>query len=317
MSRAEVAHLSQNGDFWPAQSLASWRASPESSFTDWLAQQRVLDVRQFRESSRETYTAMFSWWIATLKDRGLSLLEASSADASVVFEDSGLEPVSRRRYLQLLDKVYRHLKDIGLSGDNPISTELMKERLLDVPLPPGLEDPALDKLVRHLTSIEGWKGARDRCSAALLIGAGLRVNEFVHLPLSDVLVDFSIDVQPQGVHRRHKTLILPDGPWREWYQDWLKVRREHQIPGDILCVATSKGTAYSPSGLFRRVSSWLTRLDEELDQTGPNILRNTFARQALLSRRYSLEQIQEFLGHEELRATNRHLDAVSQAAETG
>lgn len=310
MARVELAKPAQNNDFWPAKSLGAWLHDPERSFLSWLADQRVVGDRQFRESSRETYAAMFSWWLASLKAKGLNLLEATGKDAAEFFAASEFEPVSRRRYLQLLDRVYRYLLEIGWPGKSPLSAELRKERELDIPLPPGLDETALAQVIAVLEAIPGWKGSRDRCAAALLIGAGLRVSEFVTLRASDVTELFTIELKQHSVHREHTTLILPDGPWRGWYQAWLVKRKELGIPGEILCPGTQKGAAYSPSGLFRRVSAWLEPLSEELPQTGPNLLRNTFARQALTCGRYQAHEVQEFLGHAEIRATSRHLAAI-------
>ncbi|KVP75291.1 tyrosine-type recombinase/integrase [Burkholderia ubonensis] len=317
MSRAEVAHPTPNSDFWPAQSLDAWRSEPEKSFLAWLAQQRVVGVRQFRDSSRETYAAMFSWWLSVLAAKGLGLLEAAPHDATEFFSASEFEPVSRRRYLQLLDKVYRHLLCVGWTGKNPMTVELLKERELEIALPPGLDDASLTLVIGVLTNIPGWKGARDRCAAALLLGAGLRANELIHLRVGDVTEHYEIPIKPHSIHREHTTLILPDGPWRGWYQAWLAQRRELSIPGEVLCPGTPKGAPYSPSGLFRRVSAWLNPLNEGLPQTGPNLLRNTFARQALTCKRYTPLQVQEFLGHEELRATARHMEALKSTVETG
>lgn len=310
MARVELAKPAQNNDFWPAKSLDSWLSDPERSFLSWLADQRVVDDRQFRESSRETYASMFSWWLASLKSKGLNVLEASGKDATEFFEGSDFEPVTRRRYLQLLDRVYRYLLEIGWPGKNPLLVELRKEGVLEVALPPGLDESGLAHFIQVLTDIPGWKGSRDRCAAALLVGAGLRVSEFVTLRTSDVLPHYAIKLDHHSIHREHTTLILPDGPWRGWYQAWAARRRELNIPGEILCPATMKGVPYSPSGLFRRVSAWLEPLGDQLPQTGPNLLRNTFARQALTCGRYEGHEVQEFMGHQELRATSRHMAAI-------
>jgi site-specific recombinase XerD len=317
VARAEVAHFTQNSDFWPANSLAAWQSDPERTFQDWLAQQRFISTRQFRESSQETYASMFAWWLSSLAAKGLKLLEATPEDATEFFGSSEFEPVSRRRYLQLLDRVYQHLRSekVGWDGENPLKVELRKERELEIPLPPGLEEESLAQVIAVLTDITGWKGARDRCAAALLMGAGLRANELINLPTDGVSDVFQIHVKPNTVHREHTTLILPDGPWREWYQAWRAERQDLAIPGNLLCPATRKGTPYSPSGLFRRVSAWLKPLGESLPQNGPNLLRNSFARIALTCGRYTPSEVQNFLGHEELRATSRHIVAVELLSE--
>ena len=312
MARAEAARRTQNGELFPANSLSAWTTDPKATFQAWLAQYRVVESRQFRESSRDTYTSMFAWWLSSLAAKGLGLLEVTPQDATEFFTASEFEPLTRRRYLLLLSKVYVHLrsKEVGWDGDNPLIVELKKERELEIALPPGLSEESLAQVIEILTDIAGWKGARDRCAAALLLGAGLRSNELINLRNEDVSETHAIRVKPHTVHREHTTLILPDGPWREWVESWRLMRQSLAVPGDLLCPATRGGTPYSPSGLFRRVSTWLKPLGETLPQSGPNLLRNTFARQALLSGRYALAEVQEFLGHEESRPTAKHMAAM-------
>lgn len=309
MTRTAIAVPSLNADFWPAKSLSSWVTDPERTFVVWLAEQRVLGGRQFRESSQETYTAIFSTWLDALAEKSITLLEAAPADAANFFGERSLEPVSRRRYLQLLDRVYQHLKMIGWEGSNPLVSELRKERELDIAPPAGLPGGEKEALIDYLTRQTGWKASRDRGLAALLLGAGLRNNEAGNLTVSDLSrhPQWEIRVVPSGVHREHRTIVLPEGPWRGWLDEWLQEKLSRQIPGNIVCPATSKGTPYSTSGLFRRIETWCSEAGITAPQRGANLLRNTFAKEALHCGRYSVEQVQEFLGHEDTRATLRHL----------
>lgn len=276
------------------------------TFRSWLAQQRILGNRSFRVSSVETYTAMFSDWKKHLEAQHMRVTEAAAEDGTAFFELRTLEPISRRRYLLLLDRVYRHLKTCGLEGVNPLQVELSKERELERGLPPSLTDVQLDALEAYLQQISGWKGARDRGLAALLLGAGLRANEVIQLTLQDVAPDYAVTILPTGVHRPHVSLIVPDGPWRAWYDAWLVERPKKGTFGRLVIPTSPKGTGFDPSGLFRRVRSWLTDAEIKAEQSGPNLLRSTFARHVLTSERYTLQQVQEFLGHQDTRATQRH-----------
>ncbi|WP_429565908.1 site-specific integrase [Paraburkholderia sp. JPY419] len=142
--------------------------------------------------------------------------------------------------------------------------------------------------------------------AALLLGAGLRANELIQLPVS--CFDerrYVVRVVPEGPHRAHTTRVLPDGPWREWLDQWLMERVSLSIPGPLLCPATRKGNALCPSALYRRVSGWLKDANVEAQRGGAGVLRNTFVRSALTCGRYSLAEVQEFLGHEFVRSTAR------------
>jgi site-specific recombinase XerD len=233
-------------------------------------------------------------------------------DATAFFATRILEPVSRRRYVQLLGKVYRYLCSCGLEQKNPFSLEIVKENPLDRPPPAWLEEAKQDALIRRLREIKGWKGGRDRAMAALFLGGGLRTNQLIQLPVR--CLDerhYVVRVEPEGVHRAHTTLVLPDGPWREWLEQWLMKRISLPIPGPLLCPSTLKGTAYSPSALYRRISGWLKDANVEAQRDGAGILRNTFARNALTCGRYSPAEVQEFLGHELFQSTARSIPPIA------
>lgn len=309
MNKAPISSPSLTSDFWPASSLQGWATDPLPSFTTWLAERRINGGRHFRESTIDTYQAMFTSWLEQLQHKSLSLLEATPSDALEFFDEKNLEPVSRRRYLQLLNKVYEHLNILGWSGHNPLRLELASERILDVPLPEGLAAEDKDKLIQHLAAQNGWKASRDRAVIALLMGAGLRSNEAIHLTLSELSAHpiWTVQINPRGVHRSHQSLVLPEGPWRGWISEWLVDRAQMEMPGDLMCPATPKGLPYSTSGLFRRLEGLATAAGMASKQGGANVLRNTFARDAFRCERYSIEEIQEFLGHEDTRATGRHM----------
>jgi len=326
---AARATLSLTNDFWPASNLDEWRIAPRESFRIWLSEKHVIGNQGFRESSFETYLAMFSSWLKFLEERNLDLLEAQPKDADLFFTGHTLEPVSRRRYLQILDKVYLHFQGLGWEGSHPFREELAKERLLSVDWPKGLGSAELIRLIKYLLDSPGWKGVRDRAILALTVGAGLRNNELVSLKRSalDLGPDHTIHVVPSGIHRPHDTVVLPATEledtqtkkihrtfWVAWIAAWHKVVQEQGIPGDWAIPSTKSGTAYSASGVFRRIQQWFDGAGIQPEQGGVNVLRNTFAHLAIKSGRYSATQIQEFLGHEQSRATERYLLAALRRA---
>lgn len=293
-----------SGSLWPGAALTDWVTDPREAFKHWLAGEVVAHARQFRDTSIATYTYHFSAWIHFLETNKSSLLEATSADAASFFAAQALEPVSRRRYLQLLDRVYRSLKVLGWSGANPMIGELAKERALEPPAPASLSDSDAAAVWSAVTVLDDWKGVRDRAMLALLLGAGLRANEVIALPWSAVGRDYTVHIKPSGVHREHTSLILP-GPGREYWDTWEAEKTNLGVISDVAFPAVRTGRPYSESGLFRRIDTWLRLAGvKQEDNRGANLLRNTFARQALT--RYSPEEVKEFLGHEELRATVRH-----------
>ncbi|GBG14854.1 integrase/recombinase XerD [Novimethylophilus kurashikiensis] len=307
----------KSGLLFAGSSLLDWSLHPRESFARWLAGEVVAQRRQFRASSADTYTHQFETWLRFLEARHSSLLEATQDDAEAYFNQlslkhvsrrrthkEGIEAVSRRRYLQLIDRVYRALRQLGWDGANPMLLELKKERGLAVPEPASLTDEEVDRLWRAIKLLDGWKGDRDRAMAALLLGAGLRCNELLAMPWSAVGPDYRVRILPAGVHREHVSIILP-GQARGFWELWERDRHDMGVRSEVAFPATRAGRPYTESGVFRRIDTWLRMANiHRKEDRGVNLLRNTFARQALL--RYSPEEVQEFLGHEELRSTVRH-----------
>jgi site-specific recombinase XerD len=254
---------------------------------------------------------MFATWVGFLSDRRMTVLEATSTEASNFFGDKALVPVSRRRYLQLLDKVYQHLTSIGWDLEHPLKGLLRLERELVIALPVGLDTDQLGKLEQVLSVMTGAKAPRDRSLTALMVGAGLRSNEVIQLRCAELQPNFGIEVKSHSVHPEHSTLVLPDGPWRMWLEQWREERCARNVPGDLLCPAASNGKAFTTSGLYRRIDHWFSLAGIEPAQGGANVLRNTFARLALESKRYTVTQVQGFMGHGEIRTTERHLAHAS------
>lgn len=302
----------ESSSLWPGTALVDWMQAPRAAFDAWLAGQVVeaSRTRQFRATSIATYRAHFSVWLNYLERRHCTLLEATATEAAEFFAaHPTLDPISRRRYLKLWDRVYRSLRRLGWEGANPMTPELKREGLLEVALPEGLSDAELDQLREAVARLPGWRGMRDRALLALLAGAGLRANEVLALPVSAVNPDFSVEIRPQGVHRAHRSIILP-GAWREDWLAWALARSRLGVPGVLAFPAAKNGKPYTDSGLFRRIDTWLDQAGLQCEARGANLLRNTFARLALA--RYSPEEVQEFMGHEELRATLRHAPGSAQ-----
>ncbi|MGF6478038.1 hypothetical protein QFZ91_000199 [Paraburkholderia sp. JPY419] len=97
-------------------------------------------------------------------------------DATGFFDTHVLEPVSRRRYRQLLDKVYRYLLSCRLIQTNPLSLEIAKESPPDVPPPAWLEGAERDALTSRLREKDGREGVTERWPHFFLAPACGRTN---------------------------------------------------------------------------------------------------------------------------------------------
>lgn len=308
-------------ELWPATEQTPWLSAPREAFALWLARSLALrGLPQIRNTTLDTYDGIYLAWEAHLRSKQTSLFQANTDAVIDFFAKNTLAPNSQRRYLQLLERLYDHFCDQGWVPGNPFRLSACRVGALDVlelPPPDWLTAAELKALLAGLTTLQGWRGQRDRALAALLLGAGLRVSEARNLRLADIdTVSWRIKLTPGGVHKPHVTQLMADSPWQDWLQTWL-CARTGIFPGHWVLCATAKGTAMSASAIFRRVDGWLgvAAISREHKQHGPNVLRNTFARTALSSGRFSTDEVQEFLGHHELRATLRHLPESLTAGE--
>lgn len=316
-------------DLWPRVSLAQWQAAPDRAFEDWLANLVVATGRgtaQLRDSSVEVYRAMFNTWLAHLRQLRCGFLEASASEAQHFFAMRDFDSHTRRRYLQLFDRVYRSLAKAGWAGYSPFRQELSREQPLDERALNVLSEHeqqllwdclANKHLYAHLrggATANLWRLERDRAMLAALLGAGLRSNELRDLRWAHVNPDpaasgdYSIRVVPAGVHRNHTTLVLP-GPARLAWESWVAARGSRGIPGEHVFAATKAGKPMSSATVLHCVIRWIEAagLDMGSRPKGPGILRSTFARNAL--QRVDFVQVVEFLGHEDVRSTARYASA--------
>ena len=312
MATRFAAEVNKNS-FWPTQHQASWLDAPREAFSLWLSTLLALrGMAYFRESTLDTYEGIFLAWRAYLATEKIDLFKVQPAAVIDFFATAQLAPVSQRRYYQLLAKLYDYFHNQEWISINPFDSCAQPLGIL-IPLshaaPEWLPPHEQHALIAVLNTLPGWRGQRDRALAALLLGAGLRVSEARNLQLLDIdSRTWRLKLTPGGVHRNHTTQVLANGPWQAWLQDWLNVRTG-TLPGQWVVCATAKGTAISASAIFRRVDGWLAAagLTHDGAQRGPNRLRNTFAKAALSCGLFSIDEVKDFLGHYELRATLRHL----------
>lgn len=107
-----------------------WTADPVVAFTEWKESQSV-NKRKYDDHSVGQYASMFGRYVSWLRAQGLRIEDAreehldlflSTKRGRVSGDDGIAKPAAastRRRYLQLLDKVYTHLRLLELTKENP------------------------------------------------------------------------------------------------------------------------------------------------------------------------------------------------------
>lgn len=191
----------------------------------------------------------------------------------------------RVKYLRLLERVYVHM---GVQS-NPAS--LAAQKAFDN------KDAGKDKPKAWLVQSDEaafmaalpdrgtWRSQRDRAILAVMIGAGLKVDEVVGLKLDDVgelndagELELQIRGTADGFRRDHCAIVrafaVPD------VIAWMKVRRslfEKRADARFLFTTNSDGKGMHPSMVYRKVKEAFERAGLAPDRLGGRTLRNTFA----------------------------------------
>jgi site-specific recombinase XerD len=219
----------------------------------------------------------------------------------------GLAPASQVRLLSSLRGLFRWLRaEEGLEGRDP--TRVSGKIHLWNRLPEILSVPEARALL-DAPDADTWIGQRDRALLALLYGGGLRVSEAVGLKLDGLsLRAFVGDEAPGVLHvvgKGDKERLVPFGGLaRERVEHWLDVGRRTRPAGDRHVLLSKSGRPLDRHRAFRIVRQ--QALAAGLDgHTHPHILRHSCATHLLIGGG-DLRSVQEFLGHADLRTTERY-----------
>lgn len=219
----------------------------------------------------------------------------------------GLAPTSQIRLLSSLRGIFRWLRAEGeLEGPDPtrFATKVhLWKRLPDVLNP----DEALALL--DAPDPSSWIGLRDRALLALLYGGGLRVSEAIQLRLADLRLRSPGGEEEAGflqvLGKGDKERLVPfGGEARIRVEQWLGEGRPGRSPQAKTVLLSKSGRALDRHRAFRivRQHAETVGISRELH---PHTLRHSCATHLLLGGG-DLRSVQEFLGHADLRTTERY-----------
>ena len=194
----------------------------------------------------------------------------------------------------------------GLRDDNP--AHRLRAPKAAKPLPKGLDQEAVDRLLQTAASDGSPKGLRLTAMLEILYAGGLRVSELVSLRVAQTLRrDDCLVIRGKGGRER---LVPLTPPALEALAAWKEVR-ETTLPGGIDAASRAKPFLF-PSGaksghLTReRFAQMLKDLAREAgidaDQVSPHVLRHAFATH-LLEGGADLRAVQTLLGHADISTT--------------
>lgn len=301
--------------------MDTWLTEPSQAYADWQRDEASgSDRRPFAQQSIAQHCAMFDRFHRHLVVHGATLASfgADHIDAFWLADQAATyTPSTRMRYLKLLDRLCRHLIDIGVRESNPAAGLVLLGRWPtedpDALFLPEDADVRLQAFVRPHRG-DSSETLQKRAIVALFLGAGLTASEGRAVRIQDMHPGASppyvhVPARPprssRTVHLEHFA-IAPMAAWLAARHDW-------PAAGDLLFTLTRSGTPITDMSFGNIVREACASVGEGVENKSPRILRNTYCRR-LLIRGVSAEAVTDRLGLASNRTVTR-IAATIDAAE--
>lgn len=175
------------------------------------------------------------------------------------------------------------------------------KRVKKLPTLPSYE--SIETLIQQIPH-QSRSPQRDRAIIELFYGSGCRISEALALTVSDINFDEKLlKVTGKG----HKQRLIPLGSFAlEALRTYLETERNKHCknPTETRLLLTQKGHPFTRQGLYYVIKT-LFRKTGLADSLSPHSLRHAFATH-LLENRLQLRDVQQLLGHQDIRTTERY-----------
>lgn len=246
-------------------------------------------------------------WAAALKPRTVSNASTGHLEGVLTgWANSGLGASTAARKLSALKQYCLFLQTEGLRADNP--AHRLRAPKAAKPLPKGMSQDEVDRLLDHAASDMSVKGLRMMAMLEILYAGGLRVSELVSLRTAQTLRrDGCLMIRGKGGRER---LIPLTQPALDALAAWTAVRAQ-TLPGNAAAAARAKAFLFPSGGTLghltrERFAQLLKDLARAaglpLTRISPHVLRHAFATH-LLQGGADLRAVQTLLGHADISTT--------------
>ncbi|WP_186144347.1 tyrosine-type recombinase/integrase [Burkholderia gladioli] len=278
-----------------------WLSAPTEAYLQWQRTEAAgADRRAFSPRSIVQHEAMFERFMRHLAAAQRSLATFGPDHLESFFSDLARRckpgTTTRLRYEKLLDRLGRHLVDIGVRKTNPAAVFTLAQTWPeDEPVPVYLLEPDDYRLQASIQSIDGLdeRASRNRAIVGLLLSTGISAQEIRHAAVAD------LDQWPARPY-----LYIPKRGPREARKININefatpalARWQNLRGGDspLLFPSPRAGGPMTDEMLGRIVRDELLAIDVRLPDMSPRTLRNTYARRQLLAGR-SNDDVMQMLG---------------------
>ncbi|TCK33312.1 hypothetical protein B0G84_7518 [Paraburkholderia sp. BL8N3] len=269
-----------------------WLSAPSDAYRLWLDTEAVgADRKPFAARSHVQHAAMFDRLLLHIHGLRASVATFDSAHIESFFNElqSRATPgtSTRLRYAKMLNRLCRHLVEIGVRSSNPASVLSQFEHWPEDEPRPVFLDPAADERLQAWTTpsaLDDSRMLRNRAIVALFSGAGISAAELRRTQRRHVVIDEArpnVYIPKHGPRddRRVKLPVFALGALERW-------KDSHPSEGDaLLFPAPVRNGTMNDVLLGTIVKEALEGIDFVARDMSPRVLRNTFARRQLLGGR--------------------------------
>ncbi|WP_334021812.1 tyrosine-type recombinase/integrase [Burkholderia orbicola] len=279
-----------------------WLSAPTEAYQQWQRTEAAgADRRAFSPRSIVQHEAMFERFMRhlTAAQRSLATFGADQLETFFADLDRRCKPgtTTRLRYQKLLDRLGRHLVDVGVRKTNPAAAYALAQTWPeDEPVPVYLLEADDRRLQDTVASLDGLdeRAVRNRAIVALLLSTGITAQEIRQAATGD------IDLSPARPHilipkrgpREARRINLEDFA-RPVLERWM--RHTAAAASALLFPSPRAGGPMTDEMLGRIVRDELLAVDIRVPDMSPRTLRNTFARRLVLAGR-SNDDVMHALG---------------------
>lgn len=201
------------------------------------------------------------------------------------------------RYAKLLDRVCRHLVELGMREDNPASARAQHSAWpVDEPIPLFLDvdaDAGLQDLLNTQFAADA-RATRNAAIVALLLATGITSAEIRRVRRSDVSVSVARPHLTVATHGARKERIVPVARFAlAPLKAWMASTGGDDV--DLLFPLHAATGSFCEETLWRAVREALDEIGFDGADRSPRVLRNTYARRQLLAGR-SNDDVSRLLG---------------------
>ncbi|OBR53975.1 tyrosine-type recombinase/integrase [Paraburkholderia tropica] len=299
-----------------------WLHAPGMAFRRW----QELDAtgaagRPFSPRSIVQHTAMFERFQRFLETVGTDVRHFGEDHFAAFLDDLGghcrAETSTALRYAKLIDRLCRHLINVGLRADNPAAAYArLRSWPTEEPVPVYLDEIADFRLQ---DALQAWpegdeRRLRNQAAVALLLATGITSAELRRARREHVIAEGKRWRFLVSAHGARGERLIPVAPFARAVVDaWLR-RPQEACDDELLFPLRGLAGSLSDETLWRAVRAALDAQGFEGTDRSPRVLRNTFARRLLIAGR-SNEEVSGLMGLASHRTVIRLRATLPQADE--